>query len=545
MKKHLFFSLLFVLLTVNIQAQQTVGLFANSTKAFEGYTLFAPINNTETYLIDNCGEKVHSWSSNYRPGLSCYLLEDGTLVRTGRFQFMGTGVGIVEMIDWDGNVIWDYSANATHGKQHHDIALLPNGNILLIVNDDRTQAEVIEAGSSTNNEILISEQIIEIQPNLLTGESTVVWEWKAWNHLIQDTDNTKPNFGTISEHPERIDINFLNHNNDDWLHFNGIDYNEAFDQIIISIRNFSEFWIIDHSTSTEEAATSAGGKYGKGGDLLYRWGNPQSYDQGNPTDQKLFLQHHTHWIPEPLTEAGKILLFNNQAGNPQGQDYSTVNILDTPVDADGFYTYNGGAFEPANFDWTYQAAVPTDFYSSFISGVQRLENGNTLICEGRGGRFFEIDENEDVVWEYVNPVNNMGIINQNVVPEENNVFRCTRYAIDYAGFDGQTLIPQGYIEIGSDFECSSLTSTKETTPHLDFNLLLVPNPTTDYFSLKLEGALSKDDFKSLKIYNLNGALVYQTDIFEKNIYFSNLPKGFYLVELDFSNQHIIEKLIVQ
>jgi len=545
MKKQFTLTFLLCLIVFNTQAQQTVGLFLNTADAFDGYTLFAPINSTETYLIDNCGEKVHSWPSNYRPGLSCYLLEDGTLLRTGRIQMMGVGSGIVEMIDWDGNVIWDYSAIDTHGKQHHDIELLPNGNILLIVNDERSQSEVEEVGSSTNNSILISEQIIEIQPNLNTGETTVVWEWKAWDHLVQDTDILKPNFGTIAEHPERIDINFLNHMNSDWLHINGVDYNADFDQIIVSVRSFSEFWIIDHSTTTSEAAGSTGGNSEKGGDLLYRWGNPQAYDQGTPADQKLFLQHHTHWIAEPLVDAGKILLFNNQAGSLQGQDYSTVNTVNTPVNEDGIYTYNGGAYEPVDFDWTYQAPNPTDFFSRFISGVQRLQNGNTLICEGLNGRFFEIDENENIVWEYVNPVNDSGPITQNTIPEDNNVFRCTKYAADYPGFDGQSLEPQGYIEVGSTHECNPITSTSELTDRLDYNIQIHPNPTKEHFNIKLEGTISENDFTNIKIYSSNATLLYQSEKLEKAIYVTDLPKGLYFIQINIKQQQIIKKLIIQ
>jgi len=435
-------------------SQQTVGLFETSEKAFDGYTLFGPQHSNDTYLIDNCGEKVHSWTSDYLPGLSSYLLEDGVLLRTGRQQGMGGGSGIVELLDWDSNVIWSYSAISDYGRQHHDVEMLPNGNILLIVWDNRLQSEVEQAGSSTNNTSINSEQIIEIEPNLETGETTIVWEWKAWDHMIQDQDATKDDFGVISENQERIDINFLNHNNPDWLHFNGVDYNEELDQIIISAHNFSEFWIIDHSTSIEESASSNGGKYDKGGDLLYRWGNPAAYEQGNVGDQKLFLQHHTHWIPEGLPDEGKIIAFNNQAGNPSGQDFSTANILELPVDENGFYEYNGGAYEPSDFSWTYQAPTPTDFYSNIISGVQRLQNGNTLICEGITGRFFEIDDSNEIVWEYVNPVNDNGPIEQNTQPQDNGVFRCTRYASDYSGFAGQNLTPQGYIEIGSTFECN-------------------------------------------------------------------------------------------
>ena len=463
MKKELLFSLIYFLTIISIQAQQTVGLFSNTADAFNGYTLFTPQNSTETYLIDNCGEQVHNWSSTYLPGLSCYLLENGILLRTGRIQGMGTGSGIVQMIDWDSNVIWEHSVQTTHGREHHDVEYLPNGNILLIVWDERTQAEVSQAGSSTNNASINSEQIVEIQPDLVNGGATVVWEWKAWDHLIQDADPAADNYGVVADNPSRVDINFLALNNPDWLHFNGVDYHPEFDQVIISNHNFSEMWVIDHSTTTAEAAGSTGGVHGKGGDLIYRWGNAQAYGQGTAADQKLFLQHHTHWIPDAYTDGGKILMFNNQAGTPFGQNYSTVNIIDPPVDANGFYTYSGGAFGPTDFDWTYQAPNPTDFYANIISGVYRLENDNTLICEGVGGRFFEVDPSGNTVWEYINPVNDAGPIAQNTTATNNNAFRCVRYAPDYPGLAGQTLTPQGYIETGSTFTCELF----DTTPPVD------------------------------------------------------------------------------
>jgi len=177
--------------------------------------------------------------------------------------------------------------------------------------------------------------------------------------------------------------------------------------------------------------------------------------------------------------------------------------------------------------------------------VQRLENGNTLICEGRGGRFFEIDDNENIVWEYINPVNNMGAVTQNTIIEDNNVFRCTRYAADYAGFEGQTLEPQGYIENGSTFECNLFTSISDKTENLDLKLLINPNPAKEYFNIQLEGELSENDFNSIKIYNLNAELVFHSEKFEELIYIGDIPKGIYFIQFDFGKELLTEKLIVQ
>ena len=85
-----------------------------------------------------------------------------------------------------------------------------------------------------------------------------------------------------------MDINYLGNQPTgvaDWMHANAVDYNEDLDQIMISAREFNEVWIIDHSTSTAEAASHSGGMYGKGGDLLYRWGNPEAYGRGDSTDR--------------------------------------------------------------------------------------------------------------------------------------------------------------------------------------------------------------------------------------------------------------------
>ena len=444
---------------------QTVGLFLNTANSYNGYTLFSPLGSKTTYLINNCGEKVHDWNTNYKPGQAVYLLENGNLLRAGNtnnatFNTGGAG-GIIELIDWNSNVIWNYSISSATECQHHDVEYLPNGNILAIVWEARTQAEATLAGRTTSDTSLWSEKIVEIKPDISNGGGQIVWEWKVWDHLVQDKDNTKANYGSISGSPQLININYYSGSATakDWLHINSVDYNAKLDQIILSNHNFSEIWVIDHSTTTAEAASHSGGKQNKGGDLLYRWGNPQAYGQGNSSNQRLFKQHDAVWIDDSYTNGGMIMVFNNQAGNTV--NYSTVNVIDTPVNADGSYSYSGSAYAPSRFFWTYKAAVETDFYAMNISGAQRLPNGNTLICAGTSGTFFEVDYNGNEVWKYVSPVSNSGIINQGTAVTANPVFRAERYPAGFAGFNGRTLNSEGYIETGSTFVCSLFSNVQD------------------------------------------------------------------------------------
>ena len=111
-------------------------------------------------------------------------------------------------------------------------------------------------------------------------------------------------------------------------------FNAELDQIMISVRSFGEFWIIDHATTTAEAAGHKGGRRGEGGDLLYRWGNPISYRAGTKADQRLFGQHDAQWIPRGYLGAGHVLIFNNGNERPAG-NYSSVDEIVLPVDAAG------------------------------------------------------------------------------------------------------------------------------------------------------------------------------------------------------------------
>jgi len=372
----------------------------------EQYNLFSPLNSKITYLMDNDEHIVHTWESDYKPGNSVYLQPDGSIMRTGnvrnsRFSAGGAG-GAIQQISWDDQIVWDFTYSSDQYLQHHDIEILPNGNILMIVWELKSQEECIQAGrepSLVSSTGLWVDSVIEVKPTGATS-ADIAWEWHLWDHLIQSEDSSKDNFGQIAEHPELVNFNYSQNSQEDWTHINSIDYNESLDQIVLSVHNFSEIWIIDHSTTQEEASTHSGGASLKGGDLLFRWGNPQTFDRGLSTDQQLFVQHDAEWIPEGYPGSGNILIFNNGARRPGG-NYSSVEEIVPPLKGDGSYALLADLpYGPEQPTWSYSAEDSFSFFATNISGSQRLVNGNTLICDGPAGHFFEVTSDFETVWEY-------------------------------------------------------------------------------------------------------------------------------------------------
>ncbi len=423
---------------------QSVGLFLYDSLAFEGYTMFYPFASTSTYLIDMWGRTVHEWPSDKQSRGGAYMLDDGSLLRMA--QDTTSGLGYIQRIAWDGTLMWDFLYDDSTVTRHHDIEYLPNGNVLILAWEVYSDSAAFEAGRDPallQEPQLWPEQIVEVQPTgLTTGD--IVWEWHLWDHVIQDFDSTKDNYGVVEDHPELVDINYAPNPVADWIHANAIDYNAEYDQIVMSSRVFSEIWIIDHSTTTAEAAGHAGGNQGKGGDLLYRWGNPQTYRRGDSTDQILDKQHNSHWIADGLQGAGNMLIFNN--GTDRG--WSAIEEIVTPVDISGAYPElgPGEAWGPEAVHWTYPEGPDSSFYAQFISGTQRLPNGNTFICDGPSGHLFEVTSDGQKVWEYFSPIGFQGIVYQGNYPIGAGTFRALRFSPDHPAFVGRSLIPGTAIE---------------------------------------------------------------------------------------------------
>lgn len=360
--------------------------FLNRSLVDDNYILINNAGTNRVYLINKQGDSLYEWPLNSNIGNDVVWLPDQRLLASleaenPKINFGGRG-GKLQITDKDGNVSWNFDYSSEEAETHHDVEMLPNGNVIALVWEKRSAAEAENAGSNLGIDVY-PEAIIEVNPD--TNE--IVWEWHAWDHLIQDHDDSKENFGNVGEHPELIDLNYVPQEDGDIMHANAIAYDPIRDVIYISVNFYHEVWVVDHSTSTEEAAGHLGGSYNKGGDLLYRFGNPAAYR--NAAGNRLFYNNH---FPNLFGDnRDQMLIYSN--GN--GLDQSTVYELKLPND---FSLLPNTDNEP-QVTWSF---TDPDLYAPKVSGAVNLPNGNVLITEGDFG-LWEVTREGEVVWKYDAP----------------------------------------------------------------------------------------------------------------------------------------------
>ncbi|MBN1577280.1 MAG: aryl-sulfate sulfotransferase [Chitinispirillaceae bacterium] len=433
------------------------GIFNTVFALSEGYVLGSAFSAKTTELFDKDGNIIFTWSHTVSSGYSCYLLENGNLLRTCNPSGLKIGQGaapvngVIQEVDLDGTVLWADTIADVNQSLHHDFKPIkkPDGsiNILAVSFVTTTKEEAVAAGvdstlfaSSGHMGALKSfqaEKIIEIKPDRTgAGNSQIVWQWTMLDH-VTPTDQA-------SARPERY-AGFIAslYFTSQWVHLNGIDYNAKKDLIVFSSRVFSEVYVIDHSTTTELARGSTGGTYGKGGDILYRWGHPSNYivqfkydttireadttyrkadttyikadttvnwkgdtvitkadtvytpaktiitpadttivktKVGQPGDLVNCL-HCPTWIPEGYRNAGNIMFFhNNDDANMKQLGFSQAMEIN-PWDAGGnLHPLTAGSpTAPLQPTWVYNSV--DSMYSASMSSALRMKNGNTLVHE--------------------------------------------------------------------------------------------------------------------------------------------------------------------
>jgi len=455
MKQIIFFTLLLIAVEVNAQITNTTNtcglLYSEPEKVSDGYILFAPLYSQHAYLIDNCGLIVNKWTFVETSIYSgCYLLEDGSILKlTSPYAFgLGNSKTCIEHLNWNGVLLWQYCVNSQFGDFHSDMHILPNGNILVLMLEYFTVRDAILSGVDPmrlDNDYTL-ESVVELKP-IGMDSAEVVWQWRMKDHLIQEFDDTRENYGIVADHPRKYDANLY----EGFTHFNSIDYNETLDQIVLSSWNDHEIYIIDHSTTTEEAAGSTGGRYGYGGDFLFRWGKPENY--GIAKEQHLMGQHNPRWIPDNYEDfGGMISIFNNRYGELFGNraDKSAVVVINPDADGDGVYEMEAGNFLPETYHYILpdKTTGDTPMFSVYMSGAVIQPNGHFIACEAEKGRITEYDKDGAVLWMYQSPFDDYGyILDQGYLPESNGeIFKVEKYQASYAGLLGRDLCGTTTIE---------------------------------------------------------------------------------------------------
>ena len=351
---------------VTLRRTRKLGLTAHDpSKAYPGYTLYAPMFGDATvYLVDIWGEVVHTWRAPFQPGDYTYLLPNGNLFYLGKTPAAQGEMFPAWPVFKGGALLeidWDGKIVWEHRDpaHHHDGRRTQSGGAIYLTIEEVPPGLVPRVRGGLPG----TEHEGKMWGDCIVEvdrDGTLVWEWHAHEHLDPATDVITP---TDLRH--------------EWSHANTVVPLPGGD-VIVSFRNISTVARIDRAT----------------GDFVWKLAPP------------LLAQQHD---PNPL-DNGNVLIFNNgsrRANNP----LIFSNVIEV---------------EPLSgrIVWEYRDATALlSFFSSYISGVQRLPNGNTLICEGLPGRIFEVTPQREIVWEYINP----HFFQAQVFGQSNAVFRAFRY----------------------------------------------------------------------------------------------------------------------
>jgi outer membrane protein assembly factor BamB len=372
-------------------------------RSWNGYTVLTPLGEQAAVVIDMNGNVVKSWEGfqNSAGGPVRILPGGHVIAATGANPPKQESLELLQL-DFDGNVVWSFDRNEQIEtgageriwslRQHHDWQRkdFPAGyyspeytpgtrgsNTLVLTHTTHFLPAVTEARE------LDDDRILEV-----TWDGEIVWEWTAGEHIdefgfsdaARATIESAPGFG-------RGAFDWIHINSATWLgpnrFFDAGDERFAPDNVMISSRQASLVSIIDRD-----------------GSVVWQLGPDFSETPEQQRIRQMIGQHHAHMIPKGLPGAGNILIFDNGGSSGYGAP--------SPIAANGMGIYARATsrileIDPTTLElvWSYGAA---GFFSTNISGVQRLPNGNTLITEGAPGRLFEVTTGGDIVWEYLHPV---------------------------------------------------------------------------------------------------------------------------------------------
>jgi len=545
-------------------------LFCSSflnAQQWNGLTLYSNTGSQIAYLIDTANTVVKTWNfTGGGTGYSTHLAPGGDLYRsviTTNVLSGGGMTGKIQKWSYSGVLIWDYTYSSSTYCMHHDHCIMPNGNVLIISYDVKSAATVTAAGGN-NNITVWAEKILELQPTGL-NTANIVWQWNVWDHLVQNLNSNLANYQTsIVNNPQLLNINYALQK--DWIHMNGIDYNPILDQIVVSSHNLNEWYVIDHSTTTAQAAGHTGGNGGKGGDFLYRWGNPFAYQAGSSS--VLNVTHDAHWIPEGIPNAGQLTGVNNK-GITVPTSQTTVDRISTPRTNYNYAITTGTAYLPASY--TSRHVSPS--YTSNMGSADQFPNGNQMVCLATSGYIYEIDPSNTVIWSKstggTTPqahryttcyINNPAPYPPSISYNSPSLVSTTGTSYQWyfngdliVGATSQTYTPSQYgiyvvrttdvngcvYVYSQGFDYSAVTSIGSEKDNSN-SLTVFPNPTNGTIELNFNG-YAQTDF-NVSVFDNTGKLVL-TSKNETKVNLSALSNGLYILKVSSPDRASVIKKI--
>lgn len=212
----------------------------------------------------------------------------------------------IQELDWDGRLVWEFVDRRPGPIYHHSIKRIWNKKLQdwTMMFASQTGASVVDRKGNAG-----PDGVIEVDMR-----GNVVWQWWSLDHVVQDQNPELPNYGVIKDHPEKFDLNWGGAVAGPLIHINALDYNQTLDHVVVSNSRMSEFYVIDHGGTFVPGNVEASKALsaGRGGDILFRWGNPSVYDAGkgpsyeakgirrSEGDQRLHSSSDIQWIAEGL-----------------------------------------------------------------------------------------------------------------------------------------------------------------------------------------------------------------------------------------------------
>ena len=377
-------------------------------KTWSGYTVFIAPDSDGVILIDMNGRVVKQWTGlSGAAGGPARILPGGHVIAGAGSGLPNQESPALVQLDWDGKEVWRFDraeqipgrdgAMVWSARQHHDWQrpgfaagyFAPGGQPPLA----NTPTLVLSHSNVINPQIserrLEDDRLIEV-----SWDGRILWDWRASDHADEF------GFDADARSVIRRAVGFSNPRNSyDWLHINAAAYvgpNRWYDagdarfapeNVIISSREASVIAIV-----------------GRSGKIVWRMGPDYRESEALRKLGQIIGQHNPHIIPKGLAGAGNLLVFDN--GGTSGYGFAN------PAAPDGRNALRRGSsrvveVNPVTFEkvWEYSVAGQESyrFYSHYVSGAQRLANGNTLVTEGADGRIFEVTTGGEIVWEYVSP----------------------------------------------------------------------------------------------------------------------------------------------